>query len=72
MDAFEMTDLIYEEDTQHANHVSTTYFSEEPVEDEHLEILGAFARMLTNHLALAHCEVMTNFYQESHKKRLNV
>jgi len=65
-----MPDLIYEEDDQRANYVSTTYFSEEPVKDEHIEILGAFARMLTDHLALAHCEVITKFYQENPQKAI--
>ena len=70
MDDFETPDLIYEEDDQRANYVSTTYFSEEPVKDEHIEILGAFARMLTDHLALAHCEVITKFYQENPQKAI--
>lgn len=70
IDDFEIPDLIYEEDNQRANYVSTTYFSEKPVKDEHIEILGAFARMLTDHLALAHCEVITKFYQENPQKAI--
>ncbi|MEK3953824.1 hypothetical protein [Psychrobacillus sp. FSL K6-1464] len=34
------------------------FISDEPVKDEHREKLGEFARMLTDHLALAHCEVI--------------
>lgn len=69
-DDFEIPDLIYEEEDKRANFVSTTYFSEEPVKEEHREILGEFARMLTNHLALAHCEVITKFYQENPEKAI--
>lgn len=69
-DDFETRDLIYEEDDQRANYVSTKYFSDEPLKDEHREILGEFARMLTNHLALAHCEVITKFYQENTEKAI--
>ncbi|WP_413363348.1 hypothetical protein [Lysinibacillus sp. 3P01SB] len=69
-DDFEMPDLIYDVDDQRANYVSTTYFSDEPVKEEHREILGEFARMLTNHLALAHCEVITKFYHENPEKAI--
>jgi len=65
LDDFEDPSLIYEEDDQRANYVSATYFSDESVKDEHREILGEFARMLTEHLALAHCEVIIKFYQEN-------
>ena len=68
LDDFDTPELIYEEDDQRANYVSATYFSEEPVQDEHKEILGQFVRMLTDHLALAHCEVLIKFYQE-HRER---
>lgn len=70
LDDFEIPDLIFEEDDQRANYVSATYFSDEPVKDEHEDILGQFARMLTNHLALAHCEVITKFYQENPEKAI--
>lgn len=69
-DDFEIPDLIYEEDDQRANYVSATYFSDELVKDEHQETLGQFVRMLTNHLALAHCEVITKFYQENPEKAI--
>lgn len=70
IDDFETPDLIYEKDDERANYVSTTYFSDEPVKDENREILGEFARMLTDHLALAHCEVITKFYQENPEKAI--
>ena len=69
-DDFEILDLIYEQDDQRANYVSATYFSDDPVKDEHREILGEFARMLTEHLALAHCEVIIKFYQENPEKAI--
>ncbi|MFJ7916171.1 MULTISPECIES: hypothetical protein [unclassified Lysinibacillus] len=71
-DDFEIPELIYEEDDKRANYVSATYFSEEPVKDEHREILGEFARMLTEHLALAHCEVIIKFYQENPEKAIEL
>ncbi|MEK3981556.1 hypothetical protein MKY37_21340 [Psychrobacillus sp. FSL K6-2836] len=67
---FEMPELIYEEDDQRVNYVSATYFSKEPIKDEHREILGGFARMLTEHLALAHCEVIIKMYQEKPEKAI--
>lgn len=70
IDDFEIPDLIYEEDDQRANYVSATYFSEEPIKDEHREILSEFAEMLTDHLALAHCEVIMKFYQENPQKAI--
>ena len=69
-DDFEIPYLIYEEDDQRANYVSATYFSDESVKDNHREILGKFARMLTEHLALAHCEVIIKFYQENPEKAI--
>lgn len=69
-DDFEDPDLIYEKDDQRANYVSASYFSDEFPIDEHREILGEFARMLTEHLALAHCEVIIKFYQENPKKAI--
>jgi len=72
LDDFENPSLIYEEDDQRANYVSATYFSDESVKDEHREILGEFARMLTEHLALAHCEVIIKFYQENPEKAVEL
>ena len=71
-DDFEIPYLIYEEDDHRANYVSATYFSDESVKDEHREILGEFARMLTEHLALAHCEVIIKFYQENPEKAIEL
>lgn len=71
-DDFEMPDIIYEEDDQRGNYVSATYFSNESVKDEHREILGEFARMLTEHLALAHCEVIIKFSQENSEKAIDL
>ncbi|QUG41761.1 hypothetical protein KD050_00185 [Psychrobacillus sp. INOP01] len=68
---FEMPKLIYEEDNQRVNYVSATYYSKEPIKDEHREILGEFARMLTEHLALAHCEVIIKMYQENPEQAID-
>ncbi len=70
-DDFEIPNLIYEEDDQRANYVSAKYFSEEPIKDEHREILSEFAEMLTDHIALAHCEVIIKMYQENHEKAID-
>lgn len=67
---FDEPDLIYDKVDQRTNYVSAAYFCEESPKDEHKEILGEFARMLTEHLALAHCEVITKFYQENLKEAL--
>ncbi|MGE7934486.1 hypothetical protein [Viridibacillus arvi] len=72
LDDFENPDLIYEEEDKRANYVSATYFSDKPVKDEHREILGEFARMLTEHLALAHCEVIIKIYQENPEKAIEL
>ncbi|MCZ8541843.1 hypothetical protein MKY29_11110 [Psychrobacillus sp. FSL K6-2365] len=71
LEDFEMPELIYEEGDQRVNYVSAKYYSKEVVLEEHKEILGEFARMLTEHLALAHCEVIIKFYQENPKKALD-
>lgn len=68
---FEMPELIYEEDDQRVNYVSATYYSKGPIKDEHREILGEFARMLTEHLASAHCEVIIKMYQENPEKAID-
>ena len=67
---FEIPDLINEAEDQRANYVSATYYSKEIIKDEHREPLGEFARMLTEHLALAHCEVIIKMYQEKPEKAI--
>ena len=69
---FEIPYLIYEEDDKRANYVSATYFSVESIKDEHREIPGEFVRMLTEHLALALCEVIIKFYQEDPEKAIEL
>ena len=68
---FEIPNLIYEEDDQRINYVSATYFSDEPIKDTHQEKLAEFAHMLTEHLALAHCEVIIKIYQENPGKAID-
>ena len=67
---FETPGLVREEDDQRENYISVRYFSNQLVKDEHRKILGEFAQMLTDHLALAHCEVVIKFYQENRQKAI--
>lgn len=52
------------EEEQRTNYISTSIYSESDVQDEHIEPLADFAKQLTEHLALAHCDVITKFYTE--------
>lgn len=52
------------EEEQRTNYISTSIYSESDVQDEHIEPLANFAKQLTEHLALAHCDVITKFYTE--------
>lgn len=58
-----MPDLIFEGDDQRSNLVTAHYYSAHPVKEEHREVLGEFARMLTEHMALAHCHVIIDMVQ---------
>ncbi|MBD7985159.1 hypothetical protein H9649_11215 [Sporosarcina sp. Sa2YVA2] len=53
------------------NTVSCVYYSEQEVLDEHREILGGFARQLTEHLALAHCHVGIDFHTASPQQAID-
>lgn len=52
------------EEEQRTNYISTSIYSESDVQDGHIEPLANFAKQLTEHLALAHCHVITKFYTE--------
>lgn len=67
---FEIPDLIYEEDDQRENLVSAKYFSNESIRDEHKPVLAKFVGQLTNHLAMAHCEVIIKMKQENLDKAI--
>ncbi|WOV88376.1 hypothetical protein QWT69_04425 [Sporosarcina oncorhynchi] len=59
------SNLVDDEDDFRENTVSCSYFSEQEVRDEYREPLGQFARQLTDHLALAHCQVNIEFFTTS-------
>ena len=56
---------VDDEDDFRENTVSCSYFSEQAVRDEHRETLGEFSRQLTDHLALAHCQIEIEFHTTS-------
>lgn len=64
-------DHFMDEDEQRTNFVSTTIFSKRAVQDDHIEALADFAKQMTEHLALAHCHVITKFYTERPKIAIN-
>lgn len=55
---------IFEEDLR-SNLVTVTVYSENLVKEQHIESLSDFSRQATNHLAMAHCDVILSFYVES-------
>lgn len=67
---FDIPGLIYEEDDRRANVVTATYYSKHMINEEHRVKLAEFAGMVTDHLALAHCEVIIKLVQEDHKEAL--
>ncbi|MFJ5766463.1 hypothetical protein ACIP9C_14010 [Lysinibacillus sp. NPDC093210] len=64
VEELEIADFIMDEDEQRTNYVSVSIYSESDVQDEHIEPLADLAKQLTEHLALAHCDVITKFYTE--------
>lgn len=44
------------------NLITVSVYSNTLVKDEHIAYLDQFAKQLTDHVALAHCHVITNFY----------
>jgi len=44
------------------NLITVSIYSNDPVKDEYIECLDQFAKQLTDHVALAHCYVVVNFY----------
>ena len=52
------------EDEVRTNTVSVSIFSESDVQKKHIELLANFAKQLTEHVAQAHCHVITTFYSE--------
>ena len=64
VEELEIADFIMDEDEQRTNYVSVSVYSESDVQDGHIEPLAELAKQLTEHLALAHCDVITRFYTE--------
>ncbi|MGE7112767.1 hypothetical protein [Lysinibacillus sp. NPDC047702] len=64
IEEMELPDAIIDEDAQRTNYVSVSIFSEIGVKKEHKEVLDDYAKRFTNHLALAHCNVVVKFYLE--------
>ncbi len=44
------------------NLIIVSVYSNVPVKEEHIEYIDAFMKQLTDHVALAHCEVVLSFY----------
>ncbi|QUW20837.1 hypothetical protein JSQ81_13545 [Sporosarcina sp. Marseille-Q4063] len=52
------------EDELRINLITVKVYSKNKVKDEHIEPLDQFAKQLTDHVALAHCDVVVTFYTE--------
>lgn len=61
---FDIADFYIDEEELRTNYVSVSIFSVNGVQVKHIEPLADFAKQLTEHLALAHCDVITKFYTE--------
>lgn len=44
------------------NIINVKIYSEETVKEEHIEKLDEFAKQLTDHVALAHCDIVIKFF----------
>lgn len=53
------------EDVLRKNLVIVKVYSDIPVKENHIYDLDQFSKSVTNHLALAHCNVIISFYVES-------
>ena len=53
------------EDVLRKNLVTVKVYSDIPVKENHIYDLDQFSKSITNHLALAHCNVIISFYVES-------
>ncbi|WP_409369391.1 hypothetical protein [Lysinibacillus sp. 38-6] len=61
---FDIADFYIDEEELRTNYVSVSIFSVNGVQVKHIEPLADFAKQMTEHLALAHCDVITKFYTE--------
>lgn len=60
---YEADELV--EDILRENLVTIKVYSNTPVRENHIYDLDQFSKSVTNHLALAHCNVVISFYVES-------
>ena len=60
---YEADELV--EDILRGNLVTIKVYSNTPVRENHIYDLDQFSKSVTNHLALAHCNVVISFYVES-------
>ncbi|AVK84961.1 hypothetical protein C3943_16095 [Lysinibacillus sp. B2A1] len=63
IEELDLLDAI-DEDAQRTNYISVSIFSEIHVKEEHIEVLDDYSKRFTDHLALAHCNVVVKFYLE--------
>lgn len=52
---------VFEEDVRE-NLITVKVYSEKQVKKEHIELINQFAKQLTDHVALAHCDILLTFY----------
>ncbi|UXJ67029.1 hypothetical protein [Lysinibacillus fusiformis] len=52
---------VFEEDIRE-NLITVKVYSEKQVKKEHIELINQFAKHLTDHVALAHCNIHLTFY----------
>ncbi|MEF7493969.1 hypothetical protein V4V34_05215 [Lysinibacillus sphaericus] len=52
---------VFEEDLRE-NLITVKVYSEKQVKSEHIELIDQFAKQLTDHVALAHCNIHLTFY----------
>lgn len=61
---------VLDEDLQRANVIVATFYSD-TIDPAHTEALVAFAHMLTDHVALAHCEVVVHFVEANSEQAID-
>jgi len=52
---------VYEEDLKE-NLITVKVYSEKQVKTEHIELIDQFSKQITDHVALAHCQVILTFF----------
>lgn len=54
-------DIFFEDDLRE-NLITVSVYSKHPVKKEHIGPIDQFSKQLTDHVALAHCQVVVTFY----------